>query len=192
MSSENIQNTKDQLEDWAKKYQDALDNGILESPKEAEYVTPQTSDHNSFYGMQNTKASSEIRDADAQYWNKIGQVMDYDGNLDGDLVDLISESDDKKELSQSAAAIASSPNPVRVASVGVDQDSETSMGQTWTPEDLNKLNDLKIQLHDIESKLASLEDDSDKVKYESLKKQISELSDNLGKTFPKAISSQGD
>lgn len=195
MPSDNpIQNTMDQLNNWADKYQDALDNGVFGDEEKPHTPTPQTSDYNSFFGMQNSQPSSGVRDVDADYWQMVHQTADYSG----DPMELIAEDKNvynKKEqevLAKSARDVAQAPNPVRSGSIGPDQDSTKSMGETWTVEDLEKLHDLKVQLHDIGSKMATLENNSHDSKYEALKKQIDELSNTLDTAFPEVIAPQGD
>ena len=62
----------------------------------------------------------------------------------------------------------------------MDQDSEHSMGDTWTVEELEELAEMKLKLHDLGDKLAEFETgkkvDAD---FQSLKKRIDELSNSL-------------
>lgn len=188
-----IQNTMDQLYNWADKYQDALENGVFDEPEKQHVPSPHNTDYESYFGMHNTNPSDGPRDVDASYWNMVHQTADYSG----DPMELIAEEKNvysKKEqevLAKSARGVAQAPNPVRMGGIGPDQDSSKSMGETWTVEDLEKLHDLKVQLHELGSKMATLENNSHDSKYESLKKQIDELSDTLDTAFPEVSATQG-
>lgn len=186
MSNSNpIQNSVDQLNNWAEKYQNAVDNGVFDTPEKKHMPSPYSSDYESFFGMQNTGQSDSIRDVDANYWNMVYKTADYSG----DPMQLIAEANTKKEkegIAKTAKKMADSPNPVRAGGIGPDQDSEQSMSDTWTVEELNKLHDLKIQLHDLSSKIASLDGTSYDSKYESLKNKIDDLSNSLDGNFPKS------
>lgn len=195
MSNENpIQKTVDQLNNWADKYQSAVDSGVFGEKEDLHNPTPKTSGYDSFFGMQNTQPSSGVRDVDADYWNMVHQTVDYGG----DPMELLAENKNthnKKEqeaLAKSAKGVAQSPHPVRTGSIGTDQDSEKAMGMTWTVEDLEKLHDLKAQLHDLGNKMATMENNDHDSKYEELKKKIDDLSNTLDTAFPEMIAPQGD
>lgn len=102
----------------------------------------------------------------------------------------------KKDISDMADSVVGSANPIRHSSTGADQDmSGKALGNTFTPEDIEILGQLKTKLHDLESKLNSFEGRGENgKKFESqiadVKKKINELSDALNKGW--SISQQGD
>lgn len=186
-SGNSIQDTLSQLDNWAQRYEDAVESGVFGNPTPQQVTSPMFSDPESFFGPQNNIHTSTPSPADAQYWNAVNAMGD---GYTGDPMTLISEQS-KKELGDSAKSVASTPNPIRHGTVGMDQDSEVSMGDTWTVEELEDLAEMKIKLHELGDKLAAFESgkkvDTD---INNLKKRIDELSDSLCNHT--AITQQGD
>ncbi len=177
-----------QLEDWADMIEKAEKEGVFDDGPDEPSVGQQTSD-SSFFGLQNTNASEEPSEKDVMRWNQVYDLSQGNSNV-------ISEELSKKEKGDAATKIAQTPNPIRQSSVGKDQDLDPRpLGQTYTDEELNKLGELKIKLHDLEDKINAYEGNAETggkldSQIEGLKKQIDDLSDSLGQGLE--ISYQGD
>jgi hypothetical protein len=94
--------------------------------------------------------------------------------------------------------IAQSANPVRHGTVGKDQDlTPQSLSQTFSEEDIEKLAELRIQLHNAQSILVAYETEGKATKAQEskiadLREKIDALSDAMTQVFPLAVDSQGD
>jgi|LakMenEpi03Aug12_release.lakeMendotaPanAssembly.Ray.scaffolds.fasta_scaffold182632_3 hypothetical protein len=173
----NFEQQKDYFDDLVSKWDAALEKGIFKSPETPE-VNPQTS-QGSFFGMQNTHPTEEIGQSDQEYWNAIYSASsDHLPESNG----LISEASEHKTTPS---------NPVARDSMGSDQEmNPQQLGVTYTEEELEKLSELKKELYSLESKLLTsmgFGDDKNQKKVqsqiESLKKEISKLSDVMGRAY---------
>lgn len=192
----------DNFDTWVDQWDKAVKSGLFDEPNKQEppKVNSQTTQSN-FFGQTNYNTESKPSEPDTKYWNDVYKLSKEYGNdpnalddyLNGDLLQEETQVDTK----QFNKSMAYSPNPVRPSSVGKDQDirNPVSVGATYDVADLEGLNNLKLKLHDLLSKLNSMEGRSlpGSPKLESqinaLQRQIDELSDGLSKGIP---SSQGD
>lgn len=133
-------------------------------------------------GPQTADQDVDIRDVEAKYWS---EVMYLTESRHGDFGVLSESPLSKGELGSGAKAIAQTPNPIRQASIGPDQDSTPrSLGMTFTPADLEVLSDMKVRLHDLESKLSATLGRGEagtqfEAKITAMRRKINELSDML-------------
>ena len=157
-----------------------------------------------FFGVTNSQSTEGNNIPDTEYWNNLyGLSKDYapeenrldaphdDDHLEGDLIQEF-----EVEPKTMAKAMASSPNPIKPSSIGMDQDvkNPVSVGGTYDVGDIQNLENLKVKLHNLLHKLSSIEglaDTNSKLEsqIQSLQKQIDEISDGLSHGVP---SHQGD
>ena len=169
---------------WAK----AQEDGIFKDADKPPTPSPQTSDPESFFGLVNSHPSSDVRDCDTKYWNDV-----YDMSM-GEEPKLFQEGT-KEVLKKSTNSVARSPNPIPQYSVGTDQElTPGSLGLTFGEKDLEALAELKLQLHDLTSKMAAFEGRGGKQlesKITSLKEKIEEFSSELSRSLGEKKSTQG-
>ena len=190
------------LDRWADQWEKAQADGVFEDAPNHFNPSPQTSDP-SFFGPVDAENSSEVKDCDADYWNSVYQMSSHSGDapdvVAGAEEQLLQEANaEETEVAQVAKAIAQSPNPIRQASVGKDQElSPQPLGLTFTEEDIEKLVELKLQLHNAKALLASYDAENKSTKAQeskvaTLTAKMDELSDAMSQAFPLQISPQGD
>lgn len=161
--------SQEEFDDFVSKWEKAQKEGIFPSaPKLPSTSTP--TGKSSFFGPIDTNPTDSINQSDSDYWKAIYAT--------GDGVDFgpINESDSKEVIE----------NPIRRDSEGKDQDmAPYQLGATFSEEDIKSLEEMKVKLHELQSKVATLEDE-DKNKYDpqikSLLSKIDELSDKLSHT----------
>ena len=122
-------------------------------------------------------ADGMLNESDAEYWKSVYKLS----SNQGDAPDVTKESNspNAKELGKRAMVVANEPNPVRINTVGKDQDARSD---SPTSEAFQKLTELKKELHLIGNKLAEMKDSNLDVlysKFEKIQKQLDELSDSL-------------
>lgn len=186
------------LDRWTANWEKALEDGVFDDAPDHFNPSPQTSD-GSFFGMINTNNTAEVKDCDADYWNKVYRMSTNAGDAP-DVVDtLLQETTaDETEVAKVAQAIAKAANPIRQISVGKDQElSPQSLGLTFTEEDIEVLTELKLQLHNAKALLASHDAENKSTKTQeskvaALSAKMDELSDAMSQAFPLQISPQGD
>lgn len=182
----------DDFDKWCKLWDKAQKDGIFEDAPKPPIPTSLTSDP-SFFGPINTHHSNSVKDCDSQYWNDVFDLMT--GN-DPQVINEEKKESTKEVLKKSAEAIARSPNPIQASSAGEDQDlSPGSLGLTYGENDIEKLTELKLQLHDLTSKMASFIGDGKNKQLENkisvLKKKIDEFSSELSRSLGDKKSVQG-
>ena len=190
---------QDDFNKWCDLWDKAQKDGIFDDAPKPPSPSPQTSDAASFFGLVNTHSTNTVRDCDAQYWNDVYELTKnndpqprYDNGEE-----LLQEETTKSVLGKSADAIARSPNPIHPASVGTDQDlTPGSLGLTFSEKDIEELSELKLQLHELTSKMASFEGEGKKAKQlesklTALKKKIDEFSDELTHSLGDKKNTQG-
>jgi hypothetical protein len=194
--SNNQENYKDSIDKWEEMWAKAQADGIFKDAPKPPMPSPQTAD-DSFFGPKDTKPTERLDEVDAKYWLAVAKLSDTHSFRPELIPELLKETHmDKKQLGDIADTVAHAANPVRAGSTGPDQEMvDKSLGNTFTPEDLQALSDLKLKLHDLESKLSSFEGRGDNgKKFEAqitaVKNKINELSDALNKGW--SISPQGD
>ena len=91
-SSNPIQDTLSQLDNWAQRYEDAVESGVFGDPTPQQVTSPQTSEPENFFGLQNNIHTNTPSSADAQYWSAVNAMGD---GYSGDPMSLISENKKK-------------------------------------------------------------------------------------------------
>jgi len=148
-------------------------------------------DEDSFFGAdffgQNRSAEYDIdepiNEVDSKYWATVSRMADPTGKYIDPL--LVEESVPSKENTKKAAEkMSGAHNPVYPNSVGKDQDMNVAQNWGVGGKEHFQLEDLKVRLEKLESKLNGIESKGDsgkgtQDKIDSLKKQIDELSDSL-------------
>lgn len=197
----------DDLEDWVQKWDKANEEGVFGKSDNAPPVISKQSQTQDFFGITQQDVDHDedneyasLNECDSKYWSDLYELTKRYGKdssvvseyLGGKLSETTSV--DKKSYSDS---LVSSANPVRPSTVGNDKDltDPVAMGSTYDVADLQKLDDLKIKLHNLIDKLNGVEAKGESVtklenQIDSLQKQIDEMSNNFGKSgIP---SQQGD
>lgn len=199
----NFSDYKSELQSWIDQYGKEYDDSVSKRNKNHDRGNIDQKYDVSYYGFPTDEIINEntdLKKSDVKYWNKIKELSCKYGTTNIDPSDLFKEEEtieENSELGNSASAIATSPNPIRHSSVGMDQEmDDTSLGNTYTIEDLETIEELKKKLHDLEDQLNSLEGLGKSAirvesKIQSVVKKINDLSDNLSRN-KKIISPQGD
>jgi len=179
-------NHTDSFLDYCDKWDKALEAGIFKDAPKPPMPSSQTSDPD-YFGFQQSNPTETINEVDARYWNNVYRVSTHQG-MAPDPIAIIKE-DENKALADVAKAAASSPNnPIRYDTIGKDQSMEPGpLGVTYTNEDLEKIADLKVKIHELEDKLNTFDGKGESSKkfepqIASLRQTLDELSDALSKT----------
>lgn len=182
------QQQRENFDDWCDKWEKAKSDGVFENaPKH--FPSQQTASV-SFFGAIDADPSKDVSEVDAQYWNALNKT----GSFSGEVITEAS-GEDKAMIKKVADAIRKSPNPIRPNTIGMDQEMEPEqLGVTYSDEDLEAVNELKLKIHELEDKLNSMEGLGQKTKsvetkIKNLKEKMNELSDELSHSAPEAISS---
>lgn len=159
--------SQEEFDDFVSKWEKAQADGIFPSAPKIP-STSNTTGKSSFFGPIDANPTDNINQSDSDYWKAIYAV--------GDGVDFgpINESDSPKNVLDP---------PIRPGTEGKDQDmAPHQLGVTFSEEDIKSLEEMKVKLHELQSKVATLED-QDKDKYDSqiksLLSKIDELSNKL-------------
>ena len=181
-----------QFELWIQQWEDAQ-KGVMK-PKEQ----PAPAKVDNYFGFQNEQPDIEVgQDSEEMATWKVLADMAAPPSERGQLLTEQGKSD-KMAVADAAKRIAQSANPIRVASVGKDQDlNPQSLGNTYSQQDIEELAEVKVKLHTLQDQLNSFEGRGQNGKkfesqIETLKQKIDELSDAMTTGFPLAISPQGD
>lgn len=165
------------LNKYAKIWDDALQKGIFNDAPKQNLDAEKTQDTD-FFGQYLTPEYDKekpLNEVDTKYWDLVSRKADP----------LFVESREK-ESKLSTDAIANAHNPIAPNTVGKDQDVNVTQNWAIGGEQIQQLEKLKIELHDLESKLNTIlskeeeEPKSFQSKIDSLKKEIDKLSDSLG------------
>lgn len=168
---ESIERSQQDFEDFVSKWDAALEKGIFASPSSPPSTSKDTADH-SFFGLRQDNHTDSIDDMDAKYWSAINAVAD--GGVEMQRLDETVKSVDPPANQN--------PNPVRRETEGKDQDIKPrQLGATFSDEEIKDLEEMKKKLHDLESKVASMDGKNRSSEVAELLKRIDDLSDKLGK-----------
>lgn len=169
--SESMDRAKQDFDDLVGKWDAALAKGIFKPSETPPSTAQNTADH-SFFGLRQDNHTDSIDASDSAYWNAINSVAD--GGVDFQRLD---------EGDVGTAPLANpNPNPVRRETEGKDQDMEPrQLGVTFDEKDILDLDEMKKKLHELESKVASMDGDGPKSQIAAMIKRIDDLSDKLGK-----------
>lgn len=177
------------MDQWCDMWDKALQDGFMDK-KDAPIEQSNT---DSFFGMSNQTDEAGPDEDDVEAWRDIynGGEFLHGSNDEG----LLSEvKDDKATFKTNLDSLVKSPNPVQPQTIGKDQELD-SIDSTYTQEDIDELHELKIQLHGLQDKLASMDGKGEKNKkiesqMNALKEKIEDLSNGLGQVLPQQMSSQ--
>lgn len=152
-----FESSKDNFDNWVDQWDKALKSDIFKDAPRPAATSKQTSD-DSFFGLQQSNPTSQIDSTDVQYWNAINSLSD--GGVE------------MQRLDESQKT----PNPIKSSSEGEDQKLEPQqLGLTFSEEDIKNLEEMKVKLYELESKVAKMDDKS----YEPQIKAMIEKIDNL-------------
>jgi hypothetical protein len=185
----------DKFDTWVDQWEKAQKDGLFKNAPKPVSPSPQTGD-SSFFGLVNTNNSKDIRDVDAEYWNQLHHRNDPDPSIMSDAVDF--QLTENKKANKVANAIFKATNPIRPNSTGEDQAMEPKqLGVIWSPDDLNKLSEMKVELEKMESKrnradAEGRKTESVKSQLTKLRKEIDKLSNSMNTAYPNEIFPKGD
>lgn len=184
----------DDINKYAAIWDDALAKGIFKDSDAAAAAARQErksasaeDEEESFFGAdffgQHRSAEYDrdepLNEADTKYWAEVSKLADPHGYTDP--LKLVESKEDAKKA---AEAMAKSHNPINSQSVGKDQDPEITQNWGVGGKEYFQLEELKVRLEKLESKLNSMETEGKsgkdtQGKIDGLKKQIDDLSDSL-------------
>ena len=161
-----LEASKDDFDNWVDKWDKALQSDIFKDAPKPPSTSKHTSD-DSFFGLQQSNQTDSIQSSDSEYWRAINAVAD--GGVDMQRID------------ESDAISVNLPNPIRKSTEGKDQDLEpNSLGLTFTEDDIKKLEEMKIKLHELQSKIAAMDEKDYSSQINAMISKIDELSDKMG------------
>jgi len=162
---------------WCDQWDKALEDGLFDdAPKPNKPSSPPDLSDYDAESLPDHSAGGMLNEVDAKYWKSVYKLS----SNQGDSPDVIKEaSPNAKELGKRAMVVANEPNPVRINTVGKDQDARSDLS---TSDAFHKLSELKKELHSIGDQLAEMGDSNLDVIYSKIDKiqsKIDELSDSL-------------
>lgn len=187
-------NSQDQFDNWTKQWEKAQEDGIFANAPKPPQVRPQHSAD--FFGQYPT-LDAPANQSDLEYWKQVydrsrhqGDAPDLAGEeviteqrATGRKVVAEQQSPSKKELGEVAKKLFNGPNPIYPYSLGKDQDLKVT--DNWTDgKELVELNNIRVELEKLESKLNALEGlgksgKDVEGKIAQLRNKADELSDSL-------------
>jgi hypothetical protein len=163
-----LEASKDDFDNWVDKWDKALQSDIFKDAPKPPSTSKHTSD-DSFFGLQQSNQPDSIQSSDSEYWRAINAVAD--GGVDMQRID------------EADAISVNLPNPIRKSTEGKDQDLEpNSLGLTFTEDDIKKLEEMKIKLHELQSKIAAMDEKDYSSQINAMISKIDELSDKMGQS----------
>jgi hypothetical protein len=174
---------------WCDQWDKALDDGLFDDAPKPN--TPSSPPDLSGYDAESLPDHGKstdgiLNEVDAKYWNSVYKLSSNQGESPDVVNELSSKegnSPSPKELGKRAMVVANEPNPVRINTVGKDQDARSDSS---TSDAFHKLSELKKELHSIGNKLAEMKDsnlDAIYSKFEKISSKIDELSDSLAPNY---------
>ena len=164
-----FESSKDDFDGWVDKWDKALKADIFKDAPKLPSTAPHTSD-DSFFGIQQSNPSDSISSSDASYWKAISSVAD--GGVDMQRID-------ESDMGVSPLA-GDGPNPVRRETEGKDQQMDARpLGLTFDEEDIKSLEDMKVKLHELENKIASMDERDYGSQVKAMIDKIDELSNKM-------------
>lgn len=172
----------DDINKYAAIWDDALAKGLFkDAPKPPTPSEPEeTADFFGQYMSGEYDMDQPLNEVDTKYWAQVSRLADPHGYTDP--LKVVSES--KEDAKKMAAALATAHNPIHPNSVGKDQEPEVTQNWGVGGKEYFQLEELKVRLEKLESKLNAMETEGKsgkdtQSKIDGLKKQIDELSDSL-------------
>ena len=171
---------KSDIDKYAKIWDSALEQGIFDdAPKPPKPSMPEADAD--YFGQYQINDDIPLNEVDVQYWEKVSRIAGNTGKYVDPLVEEVST---KKDIENISKAVASAHNPIMPQSVGKDQDVNVTQNWGVGGKGIEQLEELKVRLEKLESKLNSLEGNgesgkSTQTKIDELKKQIDDLSDTI-------------
>lgn len=157
--------SKEEFDDLVSKWDQALEKGIFNDAPKPPSTSAHTSD-DSFFGFKQDNPTDSIATSDADYWRAISSVAD--GGVDFQRLDESTEED--------------GPNPVRKGTEGPDSElSDKAISATFNEDDVKKLEQMKVKLHELRSKVAEMGEKNYEDQVNSLISKIDELSNKMGR-----------
>jgi hypothetical protein len=161
-----LEASKDDFDNWVDKWDKALQSDIFKDAPKPPSTSKHTSD-DSFFGLQQSNQTDSIQSSDSDYWRAINAVAD--GGVDMQRID------------ESDSISVNLPNPIRKSTEGKDQGFEpNSLGLTFTEDDIKKLEEMKVKLHELQNKIAAMDDKDYSPQINAMISKIDELSDKMG------------
>lgn len=156
--------SKEDFDSLVDKWEKALQSDIFKSAPQLPSTAPQTS-QNSFFGLHQANSTDSINTSDAEYWRAIHAVSD---GVDSPM--------ERMDELFSVKSIVEDPNPIRRGTEGKDH---IALGVTFSEEDVKNLAEMKIKLHELENKVATMEDKDYSSQIKELIEKIDNLSDKM-------------
>ena len=155
-----FQAAKADFDKWTQDWESALERGDFPTDSK-----PQEESKFNFFGLRGEDADEVLSEQDVNKWRSILKLEDRDY---------------KK---------TDTPNPIAAGTHGPDQEmSPDSLGITFSNDDLKKVEDLRVKIHDLQDELNASEqmgeDDSLKEQIAKLTKEVDDLSDALSHSCP--------
>ena len=165
---------------YAAIWDDALAKGIFaDAPKPPQAAEPgETADFFGQYLSDDYDMDKPLNEVDVKYWAQVSQLAGQGQSF------MEETTPSKPEVKKVAEKLAGAHNPVPPETIGRDQDVDITQNWGVGGKEHFQLEDLKVRLEKLESKLNALESEGKsgkdaQSKIDGIKKQIDELSDSL-------------
>jgi hypothetical protein len=168
------------LDKYSKMWDDAQKNGLFKQ-EEKPVNDDEESLGGSFFGMNfssDVDSVAPINEVDSKYWSQVAKLADQ-SNFDP------LQLEDTKEIGNISNTVANAHNPVIPSTVGKDQDVNVKQNWAVGGKEYFELAEMKVKLEQLEGKLSSLFDDSEKdskniqSQINNIKSKIDDLSNSL-------------
>jgi hypothetical protein len=181
----------DQFNNWCDQWDKAQKEGVFKDRPKPHVPSPQIGGDEDFFGNSRPpevfqEGKRQVRDVDAKYWKKLYELSKQGDNAP----DILSESAwqteggtlpeqapkaTKKGMADRASKLGNTPNPVYPNTYGPDQ-KERKVTPNWTDgKELLELHNMKVNLHELESKFNAAWAVGQDGKMKSVKRQIDGL-----------------
>lgn len=175
-----LSNMMDDIEKYAAMMDNAFAKGVFQDEKKEVPATQDDEAANTdFFGQylnDEYDIDKPLNEVDSKYWALVAKMADP---LEKEVI-----TESKEEVKDISDTLAKAHNPIQPNAVGKDQDVKITQNWGVGGKEYFQLEDLKVRLEKLESKLNAIEAEgqsgkSTQDKIDDLKKQIDELSDSL-------------
>lgn len=196
---------QDQFDKWTRQWEKAMSDGVFDDAPKLPQPAYQSAPPD-FFGQNPTVDLPPVNIPDAEYWRQVYGLSKHSGQAPDLLQEQVDSPVERRkgrnvkaegDIAKYYSKIARSDHPIVPTSVGKDQAPVVTQNWGVGGKEVDRLSELKLQLHDLESKLNALEgvgevknSRSMQQKLDRLRNEIDEFSDSLN--FPAPFDPQAD